>query len=191
MTLVTYQTLLLLPPGDRSDDVGPTAFKARCSANGSRRVCTWHQVHLHTSNERCADALQHGAETCCRALLLLFASTRRPCPLATACSGNFLVASSRWNRAAGAGAALVRLSEVTDWEEGGRTAAAHVARIFKREAPEGERRVLVARWQVRGGLLHLLQLMLGIAGLQHYTCCIATCVACCACLLCVGQCSVG
>ncbi|KAF6266797.1 hypothetical protein COO60DRAFT_1473522 [Scenedesmus sp. NREL 46B-D3] len=67
--------------------------------------------------------------------------------------GNFLVASSRWNRAAGAGAALVRLSEVTDWEEGGRTAAAHVARIFKREAPEGERRVLVARWQGLQGVM--------------------------------------
>lgn len=47
----------------------------------------------------------------------------------------------------------MRLSEVTDWEEGGRTAAEHAARIFKREAPEGERRVLVARRQVRGGLV--------------------------------------
>jgi hypothetical protein len=75
--------------------------------------------------------------------------------LATARSGNFLVASSCWNRAAGAGAALVRLSEVADWEEGGRTAAEHAARIFRREAAEGERRVLVARRQVRGGQLHM------------------------------------
>jgi hypothetical protein len=69
------------------------------------------------------------------------------------------VASSRWNRAAGAEAALVRLSEVTDWEEGGRTAAEHAARIFRREAPEGERRVLVARRQVRGGLQQLKALL--------------------------------
>lgn len=71
----------------------------------------------------------------------------------SACSGTFLVASSRWNRAAGAGAALVRLSEVTDWEEGGRTGPQHAARIFQREVPDGERRVLVARRQVSAYLI--------------------------------------
>jgi hypothetical protein len=80
------------------------------------------------------------------------------------------VASSRWNRAAGAGAALVRLSEVTDWEEGGRTAAEHAARIFRREAAEGERRVLVARRQVRDDgccMWGATNFMVGNAGLLH------------------------
>eukprot|EP00878_Enallax_costatus_P025548 GHUV01027336.1.p1 GENE.GHUV01027336.1~~GHUV01027336.1.p1 ORF type:complete len:302 (+),score=61.41 GHUV01027336.1:426-1331(+) len=64
--------------------------------------------------------------------------------------GNFLVASSRWNHAAGAGpdAALCRLSEITDWEEGGRAGPEHVERIFTREVQEGDRRVLMTRRQV-------------------------------------------
>ncbi len=37
---------------------------------------------------------------------------------------------------------LVRLSEVCDWEEGGRTEAAHLARVFEKEKEYGERRVL-------------------------------------------------
>lgn len=58
------------------------------------------------------------------------------------------MASSRWNRAAGPEAALCRLSEVFDWEEGGRTGVEHTARVFEREVQEGERRVLVVRQQV-------------------------------------------
>ncbi|KAG2431165.1 hypothetical protein HXX76_009694 [Chlamydomonas incerta] len=55
----------------------------------------------------------------------------------------FLMASSRWNQTAGPAEALARLSEVTDWEEGGRTAPHHLARIFEKEKEDGERRVLV------------------------------------------------
>ncbi len=40
------------------------------------------------------------------------------------------------------GECIVRLSEVTDWEAGGRTEAQHVTRIFTKEKEEGERRVL-------------------------------------------------
>lgn len=69
-------------------------------------------------------------------------------PCVDPCSGDFLIASSRWNRAAGSAAALCRLSEVTDWEEGGRTGLEHAVRIFKREVSQGERRVLVVRRQV-------------------------------------------
>lgn len=65
------------------------------------------------------------------------------------CSTKFLVASSRWNPAAGRDVALVRLSEVADWEEGGRTSNAAAARIFSKEATEGPRRVLIARREVR------------------------------------------
>nr|ACN22074.1 inner dynein arm I1 intermediate chain IC97 [Chlamydomonas reinhardtii]ACN22075.1 inner dynein arm I1 intermediate chain IC97 [Chlamydomonas reinhardtii] len=57
--------------------------------------------------------------------------------------GVFLMASSRWNQTAGPEEALARLSEVTDWEEGGRTAPHHLARIFDKEKEDGERRVLV------------------------------------------------
>ncbi|KAG2448008.1 hypothetical protein HYH02_007036 [Chlamydomonas schloesseri] len=57
--------------------------------------------------------------------------------------GVFLMASSRWNQTAGPAEALARLSEVTDWEEGGRTAPHHLARIFEKEKEDGERRVLV------------------------------------------------
>ena len=37
---------------------------------------------------------------------------------------------------------IVRISEVTDWEAGGRTEARHVDRVFTKEKEEGERRVL-------------------------------------------------
>ncbi|KXZ46913.1 hypothetical protein GPECTOR_39g407 [Gonium pectorale] len=57
--------------------------------------------------------------------------------------GAFLLASSRWNQTAAPSEALVRLSEVTDWEEGGRTSPHHVERIFAKEKEDGERRVLV------------------------------------------------
>jgi hypothetical protein len=38
---------------------------------------------------------------------------------------------------------------VHDWEEGGRTSSQAAARIFSKEAAEGDRRVLVARREVR------------------------------------------
>ncbi|EFJ46480.1 hypothetical protein VOLCADRAFT_92992 [Volvox carteri f. nagariensis] len=56
--------------------------------------------------------------------------------------GVFLLASSRWNQTAEPDEALARLSEVVDWEEGGRTQPQHVARIFTKEKEDGERRVL-------------------------------------------------
>lgn len=56
--------------------------------------------------------------------------------------GVFLVSGSKWNQSVGAGEALCRISEVTDWEEGGRTELHHVERIFSKEREEGERRVL-------------------------------------------------
>jgi hypothetical protein len=57
--------------------------------------------------------------------------------LADCFSGTFLVASSRWNSSAGVDAVLVRLSEVTDWEEGGRIEPHHVARIFAKDKAAG------------------------------------------------------
>jgi hypothetical protein len=123
--------------------VGEAASHVACGHQMAARLCT--QQHEHCTS---AVLLQIGSKTC---FWPRSVAANVNCLLATACSGNFLVASSRWNRAAGAGAALVRLSEVTDWEEGGRTAAEHAARIFRREAAEGERRVLVARRQVRTG----------------------------------------
>ena len=38
--------------------------------------------------------------------------------------------------------------QVTDWEEGGRTAPHHLARIFDKEKEDGERRVLVVMRRV-------------------------------------------
>jgi hypothetical protein len=65
------------------------------------------------------------------------------------CSTRFLIASSRWNRQAGRHVLLVRLSHVTDWEEGGRTSSRAAARIFSKEVAEGPRQVLIARREVR------------------------------------------
>ncbi|GIL57326.1 hypothetical protein Vafri_12587 [Volvox africanus] len=65
--------------------------------------------------------------------------------------GVFLIASSRWNQTAAPDEAIARLSEVVDWEEGGRTLPQHVARIFDKEKEDGERRVLaVMRRGVKG-----------------------------------------
>ncbi|GBF90183.1 hypothetical protein Rsub_03316 [Raphidocelis subcapitata] len=58
--------------------------------------------------------------------------------------GTFLVASSRWNPSLGPRRCCCRLSEVVDWEAGGRTRPEHAARVFERERASGERRVLVA-----------------------------------------------
>lgn len=65
------------------------------------------------------------------------------------CSGTFLMASCRWNQTAAPDEALARLSEVVDWEEGGRTQPHHVSRIFEKEKEDGERRVLVVMRRVR------------------------------------------
>lgn len=63
-------------------------------------------------------------------------------------SNAFLVASTRWNSSLGPGAAGVRLSEVTDWEGGGRTELGQLRRIFERELEEGDRRVWMVARQV-------------------------------------------
>jgi hypothetical protein len=52
---------------------------------------------------------------------------------------------------------LVRLSQVTDWEEGGRTSSRAAARIFSKEVAEGPRQVLVARREVRWYLLAVIK----------------------------------
>lgn len=71
-------------------------------------------------------------------------------------SGAFLVASSRWNAALGPSRCCCRVSEVSDWEEGGRTGPHHAERVFNKERPAGPRRVLhvvreVGPRGVRGG----------------------------------------
>jgi hypothetical protein len=76
---------------------------------------------------------------------LLNPASRLPPPS----SGVFLMASSRWNQTAAPDEALARLSEVVDWEEGGRTLPQHVSRIFDKEKEDGERRVLVVMRRVR------------------------------------------
>lgn len=58
-------------------------------------------------------------------------------------SGVFLLASSRWNQSAAHDECMARVSEVCDWEGGGRTEPHHLARVFDKEKEEGERRVLV------------------------------------------------
>mmetsp|Transcript_5166 Transcript_5166/g.12730 ORF Transcript_5166/g.12730 Transcript_5166/m.12730 type:complete len:729 (-) Transcript_5166:223-2409(-) len=71
--------------------------------------------------------------------------------------GVFLMARSRWNQdregagGAGPGEAIARISEVMDWEAGGRTEQRHVERVFTKEKEDGERRVLaVMRRGTRG-----------------------------------------
>jgi len=54
-----------------------------------------------------------------------------------------LIASSRWNATLGPRRCCCRISEVLDWEEGGRTKPEHAARIFAKEKATGDRRVLV------------------------------------------------
>lgn len=50
---------------------------------------------------------------------------------------------SKWNQGFSPSECVVRVSEVTDWEGGGRTEPKHVERVFTKEKTEGERRVLV------------------------------------------------
>lgn len=68
---------------------------------------------------------------------------------AVLCSGVFLVASSSWNQHMGAEHCLCRISEVTDWEEGGRTELSHLQRIFAKERQDADRKVLAVVRQVR------------------------------------------
>lgn len=49
----------------------------------------------------------------------------------------------------GPGRCCCRLSEVHDWEDGGRTKPEHLERIFTKERASGERRVLVVMREVR------------------------------------------
>mmetsp|Transcript_31025 Transcript_31025/g.68839 ORF Transcript_31025/g.68839 Transcript_31025/m.68839 type:complete len:672 (-) Transcript_31025:511-2526(-) len=56
--------------------------------------------------------------------------------------GVFLISRARWNQAAKAEECIARISEVLDWEEGGRTEQRHLERIFSKEKEDGERRVL-------------------------------------------------
>jgi hypothetical protein len=54
-----------------------------------------------------------------------------------------LSACSKWNQAgAGPEECIARISEVTDWEAGGRTELRHLERVFQKEREDGERRVL-------------------------------------------------
>ena len=57
-------------------------------------------------------------------------------------AGVFLIGSSRWNQTAEPDEAICRISEVLDWEEGGRTELSQLERIFEKEKEDGERRVL-------------------------------------------------
>ncbi|KAL6760467.1 hypothetical protein V8C86DRAFT_3018008 [Haematococcus lacustris] len=58
-------------------------------------------------------------------------------------AGVCLIARSRWNQAgAGVDECIARISEVADWEAGGRTELRHVERVFAKEREDGERRVL-------------------------------------------------
>ncbi|GMH38615.1 hypothetical protein BSKO_06499 [Bryopsis sp. KO-2023] len=55
----------------------------------------------------------------------------------------FLISKSKWNTLVGSEECLCRISEVLDWEAGGRTEAKHVERVFNMEKESGDRRVLV------------------------------------------------
>ncbi|KAJ9511989.1 hypothetical protein QJQ45_004409 [Haematococcus lacustris] len=67
-------------------------------------------------------------------------------------AGVCLIARSRWNQAgAGVDECIARISEVADWEAGGRTELRQVERVFAKEREDGERRVLaVIRRGTRG-----------------------------------------
>eukprot|EP00798_Chlamydomonas_sp_ICE-L_P022454 gene22454-29569_t len=69
-------------------------------------------------------------------------------------TGTFLVSGSRWNQTehVAEGECLARISEVLDWEEGGRTELKHVERVFTKEKEDGERRVMAV---IRRGVKHL------------------------------------
>ncbi|KAL0027060.1 hypothetical protein WJX79_002717 [Trebouxia sp. C0005] len=52
-----------------------------------------------------------------------------------------LMKHSRWNRHVGPQVCLCRISQVNDWEEGGRIEVRHVDRIFTKEQPSGPHQV--------------------------------------------------
>ena len=57
-------------------------------------------------------------------------------------SGAFLISRSKWNQAASLDECIARISEVTDWAQGGRTEQSHLDRIFTKEKEDGDKRVL-------------------------------------------------
>ncbi|KAL0038554.1 hypothetical protein WJX77_010325 [Trebouxia sp. C0004] len=57
-------------------------------------------------------------------------------------SSTHLIKHSRWNRHLGAQVCLGRISQVNDWEEGGRIEVRHLDRIFAKEQPSGPHQVL-------------------------------------------------
>ncbi|KAG1660998.1 hypothetical protein FOA52_007163 [Chlamydomonas sp. UWO 241] len=64
-------------------------------------------------------------------------------------SGVCLIARARWNSSATADECIARISEVVDWEEGGRTEQSHAERVFNKEREDGDKRVLCV--MARGG----------------------------------------
>lgn len=66
-------------------------------------------------------------------------------------SGAFLISRSKWNQGASSDMCLARISEVTDWAEGGRTEQGHLDRIFTKEKEDGDKRVLCVSSMRQGG----------------------------------------
>lgn len=56
--------------------------------------------------------------------------------------GAYLLAGSKWNQSGSDQECICRVSQILDWEEGGRTEALHVERIFGKEKLDGPRKVL-------------------------------------------------
>lgn len=63
-------------------------------------------------------------------------------PQATRLIRNYVTSHRTAQAGAGPGEAIARISEVVDWEAGGRTEARHLERVFAKEKEDGERRVL-------------------------------------------------
>ena len=68
---------------------------------------------------------------------------RRMCEDVGLISNAVLISGSKWNRHVGNDECICRISEITDWEGGGRTEQHHLERIFTKEKDTGQRRVLV------------------------------------------------
>lgn len=64
----------------------------------------------------------------------------------------FLIARSKWNSAVVDNECLCRVSEILDWEAGGRTEPKHLDRIFKREQQDGSCKVMVIMRRVSHGM---------------------------------------
>eukprot|EP00892_Ulva_mutabilis_P007015 jgi/Ulvmu1/4686/UM002_0417.1 len=67
---------------------------------------------------------------------------RAMCEDVAALAGSHIVASSKWTQYVGEQECICRLSEVTDWEAGGRSSEQDVARIFEMELETGPLKVL-------------------------------------------------